>query len=125
MSNGRKSNGKATGTWGGTNPDNIDFTKIKPLGDNIVFYWVDDVEDSYELSSGIVIARTLSKNRDRWGKIVAVGPKSAAEVGQYVLPDKVCEPFGAMWEGLEIWRTRDDMVVCVSDDYEVTKTMNE
>lgn len=109
-------------------------TILKPLSDNILFVWLDSLHKEYTLPSGIILQRTLSKQRQRWGQIIAVGPNSTAKVGEYVLPDSHVEPYGAKHPDIEnqelrnettdIWRIRDENVFCVTSDYTLTQPMN-
>jgi len=106
--------------------DDIDFNKIRLINqDNVMFVWVDELYEDYEHSSGLVIARTLSKTRDRWGMAVRVGDNSEVKVGEYILPEKCKDDFGAVYEGIELWTTTDDMIFVVSDDITATYQVNQ
>lgn len=107
--------------------------KLKPLYDSILFTWLDADEVEYVLESGIILQRSLDAHRERWGKVIAVGPLSTAKVGEYILPDRHVEPYGAKHpeasqdvrnSTTDVWRVRDNDVLCVTDDYHMTKPMN-
>jgi co-chaperonin GroES (HSP10) len=108
-------------------------TTLRTFKDNILFTWVDAQEQEVTLASGIVLQRKLDKNRDRWGVIIAVGPLSTATVGEYILPDSHVEAYGAKHPDSnqdvrdsvsDVWRVRDENVLCVSNDISVTTPFN-
>ncbi len=109
-------------------------TTLKPLKDSILFIWLDADEFETTTSSGIVLQRTLNTARNRWGKIIAVGPLSTAKVGEYILCDNHVEAYGAKHpdspqnernEKRDVWRVRDENVICVTSDYNVTLPLND
>ena len=109
-------------------------TTLRPLKDNILFTWLDGEEDETTTASGIVLTRDLNKERNRWGRIIAVGPHSTARVGEFILCDNHVEPYGAKHpddkrtdrnEARDVWRVRDENVLCVTDDYNVTMPLND
>ena len=94
--------------------------------DSIVFCWIDELETEWQHSSGIVIARTLDRKKDRWGKVLKVHPSiKDIKYGDYILPEKTHEPFGGVWEGLEIWMTYSKDITLVTPDKSFTETLNE
>lgn len=101
--------------------------QLKPLKDNILFQWIDDFEQETTLASGIVLQRSLNKERNRWGQIIAVGPLSQAKVGEYILPADHVEAYGAHCEDVkeQIWRVRDENVLLLSTDYNHTEPLND
>jgi hypothetical protein len=120
---GKNSRGKATASQSGIDPKKIDFTKLEAINDTVVFYWVDDESLEFKTGAGIIIQRNLRKDRDRWGCVVSTGPKvTQVAVGEYILPEKVNNPFGAVYQGLEVWATAEENIILASSDYEDTKT---
>jgi hypothetical protein len=91
--------------------------------DSILFCWVDELEDSFTHSSGIQIARTLDKRKDRWGKVLKVHPSvKDIKSGDYILTEKTHDVFGAVWKGLELWMTSSKDLVFVTEDSKFTET---
>lgn len=105
-------------------PPQTDFSELRAIDNAVIYAWIDELEDEFVLQSGIAIARTLDRTRPRWGKVVAVGPESLVKVGQYVLPENTHDCFGAVYNGLELWKTYDEWVVLASSDPKITQTMN-
>ena len=122
MNHGRNSRGKATQTFPNTDPSTIDFTKLQPINDTVVFYWVDDSSLEFQTTSGIIIQRALSKNKDRWGEVVAIGPQvTQVSIGEFIVPEKVNNPFGALFNGLELWACLEENIIMATTDYNDTK----
>ena len=117
--------GKATMSAPVADRTEIDYTTLHPITDTIVFTWVDEQEDEFVTTSGIVVKRTLDKTRQRWGLVVAVGPLSQAVAGQYILPANANNPFGGVYCGLELWACKDKDVIVMSDDKTITQVTNE
>ena len=101
------------------------FSDLKVVNDNILFVWIDKHEMETVTEGGIILQRTLSRDRNRWGQIVAVGPLSSARVGEYVLPYDAVEPYGCNYNGYEIWRTTDEHVLAVTEDINVALPLND
>ena len=109
-------------------------TTLTPLRDSILFVWLDAEESETKTTSGIVLKRDLNKNRNRWGRIIAVGPLSQAKVGEYICPDSHVEAWGAKHpdsnqelrdSASDIWRVRDENVLVLSSDYNDTLPLND
>lgn len=103
-------------------------TTLRALNDNILFTWIDDQEEEFTTSFGLVIQRKTDRSRPRWGRVISVGPLSTAKVGEYILPENVPDPYGGFYEIdgklVEVWRTTDAMTIAVTDDKSITETMN-
>lgn len=102
---------------------------LKPLKDNILFTWLDAEEDDRTTASGIIISKELSGSKNRWGRIIAVGPLSNAKVGEFILCESEVEAWGAKHPDdprcnrdpkYDVWRVRDENVIAVTSDYNVT-----
>ena len=109
-------------------------SNLRPLSNNVLFVWVDEIKgnEDYQHASGLIIERKLDRTRDRWGKVIAVGADELdIEVGDYILPEKTHEPFGANHivkefadQNIEVWMTKAKDILLVSQDETVTHTMN-
>ena len=84
----------------------IDFSPLKVVNEyTCLFVWVDELEDFFEHSSGLIIRRTLDRSRPRWGKVVVAHPTSSVQVGEYILPEAAHDYFGGVYDGIEVWMT--------------------
>jgi hypothetical protein len=89
---------------------------------SVLFVWHDEIEEEFAHSSGLVIARTLAKDRDRWGQVVKTHPTSTLQVGEFILIDKPAFNWGTVINGLEHWMVYEDDIRVACDDAEITKT---
>jgi hypothetical protein len=120
-------NGKSTASTGSDNDISlIDYDQITLKGqDVILFVWQDETESiEYTNSFGMILQRTLSTNRPRWGVVVKSNCIDVS-VGNYILPEDVTEKFGVVFESVEHWRTTPDKILLVTDDVEVTRTLED
>jgi co-chaperonin GroES (HSP10) len=121
-----KLNGKCTASVRSDNDlDHIDYSKITLFGkQSILFVWSDELEgDEHTNASGIILSNALGKDRPRWGKVVKVGSASGVNVGDWILPESVTEPFGCVIGDVEHWRTTDNQVLLATDDFEDVRNL--
>ena len=119
--------GKATASTGSENDISIiDYSKITLHGqDAVLFVWLDETESlEYTNSFGLILQRTLSKNRPRWG-IVVMSNVIDIVPGSYILPEDVTEKFGTVISEVEHWRTTPDMILIVTADIDVTRILED
>lgn len=98
-------------------------SNIKPLTNNILFQFVDEVRDGmfYDVEkSGIIVGKhTNSTAKDaRWGKVLAVGPDVKADevkVGQKIMIEALRWTEAFKVGGDKYWFTRVNEVMCVED----------
>ena len=95
-----------------------EYDPIKLLGKQVVlFAFYDEVtEQEYKNDFGLILTRELSKNKARWGVCIKSTPDSSVKPGEFFLPLKVTEEYGANWNGLELWRCTDDDIQLVTPD---------
>ena len=118
----RDNTGKATASLPHKYRKPIDYSKIHLVNPNtVLFVWVDELEESFTHSSGLVIARTLSKERERWGQVV-VSNCFDVELGEFIVIEKPTEPFGAVIGGIEHWTVTRDNIMYASKDKSCTET---
>jgi hypothetical protein len=118
----RNNTGKSTASLSAAYRSEVDYSSLTLANeDTALFIWVDEVEDEFTHSSGIVIKKTLAKNRERWGQVM-ISNIPGLEVGEYIVVDAVHEPFGCVINGLEHWMSYSKNIVCASPDHEVTNT---
>lgn len=111
----------------------ITANNLRVLNDKVLFYWVDDIEKEFACTSGIILSRKKARTKERWGRIVGIGPDVAGvSIGEYIQPVKTHEPFGANYvidiEGqsidVELWCCTTDNILVVTDDVNDTHAMN-
>ncbi|WP_407305379.1 hypothetical protein [Acinetobacter sp.] len=105
-------------------------TTVFPLKDHIMFQFLDETGGSKgkftdrTLASGIIIPTVDSSQKlPRWGRVMAVGPKSSVSIGQYVLVEALMWTYGTEVDGQKMWKTDDSKVLMVTDDEESTQGM--
>ena len=96
----------------------MNFSKICVTAEKgVAFIWLDEIESDYEHSSGLILTRDLSKQKNRWGVVVKThAGVTDVKVGEYILPEKTNAPFGAVYNGIEVWRCSIDDILLVTDD---------
>jgi hypothetical protein len=118
----RDSTGKSTASLPHKYRTPIDYDTIQLVNKNTaLFVWVDELEEEFQHASGLVIARTLSKERERWGQVV-LSNCFDVEIGEYIVVEKTSEPFGALIGGLEHWLVERDCILYASKDKSCTET---
>ena len=118
----RDNTGKATASLPHKYRKPIDYSKIHLVNPNtVLFVWVDELEESFTHSSGLVIARTLSKERERFGVVVKTNIADL-QVGEYIVVSGTHEPFGCVINSLEHWMSSLDQILYVTNDKSVTET---
>lgn len=105
-------------------------TTLHPLKNSIMFEFLDETGGSKgkftdrATSSGIIIAQADQQQKlPRWGKVIAVGPKSAVKVGEFVLIEALMWTFGTEVNNQKMWKTDDSRVMMVTDNIEDTVGM--
>lgn len=109
-------------------------SNVRPLSSNVLFVWCDEIADNktFTHKSGLIIDRKIDRTRDRWGKVIAIGPnEKEIEVGDFILPEKTHQPFGANAileelknQNIEVWMTNADDILLISKDESVTHSLN-
>ena len=105
-------------------------TAVFPLKNNFMFSFLDETGGAKgkftdrTLASGIIIPTVDSAQKlPRWGRVVAAGPESAAEVGQFILVEALMWTYGTEVDGQKMWKTDDTKVLMVTDDEASTQGM--
>lgn len=100
---------------------------IIPLKNNILFKFLDETGGAKgkftdrKTASGIVLPTLDSGQKlPRWGEVLAVGPDSDVQVGEYILIEGLMWSFGTEVDGVKMWKTDDSKVLFVTDDIEET-----
>lgn len=121
----RDSTGKSTASLPKEYRTDIDYDKFDLVNDNaVLFVWLDENEEEFVHKSGIVIKRTLAKDKERWGVIVKVHPTvTDVQVGEYIVVDKTHEPFSCVINGLAHWQVWLKDIRMVSADKSVTESL--
>lgn len=96
---------------------------IKPLSNNVLFQFEDDVRDGMFFDvekSGIIIGKSCdgSAKQPRWGKVLAVGPDvdtNDVNVGQRILIDALRWTEAYTINERKYWFTRVTEILCVED----------
>lgn len=107
-----------------------DFTKLRALGSNILFTFLDDTAGAKgrfaERTKGQIIIPVLDSAQhktDRWGKVVSVGPNVyGVSPGEFILIKALQWTRSGEYEGQKIWKTNDEQVIVVTDDEDSTFT---
>lgn len=95
--------------------------EIKPLGNNIMFSFVDDVRQGmfYDVEkSGIIVGKSYdgSAKEPRWGNVIAVGPDVAViQPGQKILVEPLRWTEAMKVGDRSVWFTREAEIMCVAD----------
>ena len=99
-------------------------TTVNPLRDTIIFQFIDETSGlqrsfTEKTASGIIIQQAASLQKvARWGEVVAVGPDSGVNPGEFVLIE------GLQWtprteiDGDPYWKTDDSRILAVVDKIE-------
>lgn len=101
---------------------------LRPLGNTVLFQFLDATVSKggrfTERTSGSIILPVLDsnqKNQNRWGKVVAVGPKvEGLEPGDFILIQALQWTFGSHFEDDKIWKTNDEQILAVTNDEDST-----
>lgn len=123
-----KINGKPTASVHSDNDlSHIDYSKIALRGrQTILFVWQDELEPAEHTNHfGFILQNNLSKDKPRWGKVVKATPDSGVNVGEWIMPEDVKEPFGCVIGDVEHWRTVSSKVLLVTDDLNVVKNLTD
>lgn len=92
---------------------------IEPIKNSVLFAFEDKVVNGrfVETSeSGIYLGKDHQRdaNAPRWGRVFAVGPDvSDISPGDRVLIENTQWTFGLEHEGITVWRTTSDKVLCL------------
>ena len=95
--------------------------EIKPLNNNILFTFVDDVRQGmfYDVEkSGIIVGKSYdgSAKEARWGLVLAVGPEvSNIQAGQKILIEPLRWTEALKVNDRSVWFTRESEIMCVTD----------
>lgn len=97
---------------------------LRPLGNTILFKFLDQTAGaagrfSERTNSSIIIPvlQSAQSKTDRWGKVVAVGPKvDGVAEGEFVLIQALQWTRGSVFDDEKIWKTTDDKVIVVTND---------
>lgn len=102
--------------------------KLRPLGNNILFAFLDDhsaVNFIPRTKSGII--QLTDKNYDeaktpKWAVVLAAGPDVCQEIldHKYILVSPMRYTPGFDFEGTRVWKTAEPEVMAVTNDEEAT-----
>jgi len=97
--------------------------QVEPLRDNIMFRFLDETSGSKgkftdrQTASGIIIPTLDSSQKNpRWGQVLAVGPDSQVNVGDYIFIEALQWTFGTEIDGQKMWKTEDSRVLFATED---------
>lgn len=99
-------------------------TVLKPLNDVIIFQFIDEIMGQKRAfndvtESGIVVVGAASQQRNaRWGKVVAAGPDSGVNIGEFVLIESLQWTFDFKIDDEKHWKTESSRVIAVCDNIE-------
>lgn len=99
-------------------------TTLTPIYDVILFQFIDETSGTKRgftdvTKSGIIIHQATSLQKvARWGKVLAAGPDSAVEPGQYVLIEALQWTLRSEVDGHPVWKTDDSRILAVVDNIE-------
>jgi len=96
---------------------------LEPIRDSIVFAFVDNVRNGRfveQSESGIYLGRSqdgaADANSPRWGRVLAKGPDvSAVKLGDRILIEPTQWTFGMEYDGVKMWRTTEQHIMCVEE----------
>lgn len=95
---------------------------IKPLSNNVLFTFVDEVRDGmfFDMHNGLVVGKTIdgSTKEPRWGTVLAIGPdvnENDIQVGKRILIEPLRWTEALKVNGVKYWFTRVNEIMCVED----------
>lgn len=95
--------------------------KLKPLNDDILFVFHDEIENGkfVDKYGSIYLGRNeeATIKQSRWGKVVATGPTVVEDIkpGMNVLVEALGWTRGIDYDGFKIWRTNNSKIIGVED----------
>ncbi len=101
---------------------------LEPIGNAILFTFLADQAEGKFIDSakaGIIMTNLDVSNQGkvpRWGRVVSVGPDVDADIqpGKFVLIEPLRWTIGFKYDGVQIWKTDNDQVLCLADNIEDT-----
>ena len=104
-----------------------DMSKIKPINTKILFQFLEDLDNTHfnsKTKGGLFVVENNENqvNKNRWGKVIAVGPMvdGLVEPEEYVLIEALGWTNGmTMDDGQDaerFWFTDVEKVICVSEE---------
>jgi co-chaperonin GroES (HSP10) len=101
--------------------------KLQPIGITILFQFLDETNGAHgsfseRTRSGLIIP-TLSTTQkgERWGKVIAVGPKVEGILpGDFVMVEPLMWTRRVELDGENIWKTNTDKIMMVTSDIKLT-----
>ncbi len=96
-------------------------TMLEPIKDSIIFGFEDGVERGRfveQTSSGIYLGKDVTRdaNAPRWGVVISTGPEvKTVKRGNRILIEASQWTFGMEHDGVKLWRTTEDKVMCIND----------
>lgn len=119
----RTSTGKSTASLPKEFRESVDYSAFTLVNKNsIMFIWMDELEDEFTHSSGLVIQKNLAKDKERWGQVVISSIPDLLP-GDFIVVSDVHEPFGCVLNGLEHWMTYEKDVVLSTKDKSLTNNL--
>jgi hypothetical protein len=107
----------------------MSLSALLPVGKSILFQFLDETGGGKgrfqeRTSTGIIIPvlNGAQTTDNRWGKVVAVGSDVVGiSPGEYIWIEALKWSSHETFNGEKVWRTIDDVVLCVTDD--ITETV--
>lgn len=98
--------------------------ELRPLNNTVLFKFLDDTSakggrfaERTKSSIIIPVLDSVQKTTNRWGRVVAVGPKvDGLEPGDFILIQALQWTFGAEYDDQKVWKTNPDQVIVVTND---------
>lgn len=100
-------------------------TTIRPLRDTVMFEFLDVtigskgafVPANHGGRIALVAAESVQKI-NRWGRVLAAGPKAEVNVGDYILVEGLMWMEGTVIDGVKMWKTDDSKIIVSTNDRE-------
>lgn len=105
-----------------------ELNQVKPLTNRVMFKFIEDLDNSHfhgKSSGGIFVVEHDENQvkRERWGKVLAVGPDASDDVsvGEYILMEAMGWTNAMKMDmndpdGEKFWFTEVPKILCVSDE---------
>lgn len=97
-------------------------TVIRPLNNNVMFQFLEETGGAKgrfhaTTKSGIILATGADhQKRNKWGVVLAAGPKTTVKPGEYILIESLMWMEGTEVDGVKMWKTDDTKILAVTDD---------
>lgn len=94
---------------------------LEPIKNSVIFAFNDSVSGGRfveQTESGIYLGKdhTRDANSPRWGRVISIGPEVVdVQPNQRILIEASQWTFGMEYDGVTLWRTTDDKILCVEE----------